>query len=252
MAIQYSTQDKKAICFDVNQTLIHQGVHFEQAFHSVWNEYTARWSRDDEFPRAEGLWATYQANWQQHKKSRTVRLQLDDLQQKCLREALQELDVPVHQHFAADFFRMVRNHRLAAKSLAPGVLDTLQSLSPRYKLAIISNSPRNDVIHLLNRFGLHSYFPNDRIFTAQKHADKKPGTPLFKTAVRTLELSPRQAVMVGNSWKHDVCGAVKSGMDAVWIQRQDDTTAKKISQQKLGKRNVTCIQQMDQLLELFS
>ncbi|MCR8630940.1 HAD family hydrolase [Paenibacillus radicis (ex Xue et al. 2023)] len=252
MSIQHRTHDKKAICFDVNQTLIYQGVHFEQAFLTVWNEYSARWSRDDETPRAVGLWEAYQANWQQQKKLRGVKLQLDELQQKCLMDALKELEIPVHQHFPIDFFRMVRNHRLAAKSLAPGVVDTLRELSPNFKLAIISNSPRSEVIHLLDRFGLHPFFPNERIFTAVKHADKKPGTPLFKTAVRTLDLSPRQAVMVGNSWKHDVCGAVKSGMDAVWIQRHTDGSAKKISQQKLGKRNVFCIQQMDQLLELFS
>lgn len=252
MSVSTLPHDKKAICFDVNQTLIYQGVHFEQAFLTVWNDYSARWSRSNEFPRADGLWTTYQANWQQHKKLRNVKMQLDDLQQKCLKDALQELEVPVHHNFASDFFQQVRLHRSAAKSLAPGVLNTLRTLAPHYKLAIISNSPRSEVIHLLERFGLQTFFPNERIFTAQKHIDKKPGSSLFKTAVRTLDLSPRQAVMVGNSWKHDVCGAVKSGMDAVWIQRQTETTAKKISQQKLGKRNVFCIQQMDQLLELFS
>jgi putative hydrolase of the HAD superfamily len=72
---------------------------------------------------------------------------------------------------------------------------------------------------------------------------------LFKSAIRTLALTPRQLLMVGNSWKHDVCGATKAGLDAVWVQ--SGTMTKKISLQKLGKRNVYCIQQMDQLLELF-
>ncbi|TDG00857.1 HAD family hydrolase [Paenibacillus piri] len=251
MSQSYPIREKKAICFDVNQTLIYQGVHFEQAFIAVWDDYFARSSRDSGFPQPDKLWSAYQSKWQQHKKLRGGKLHLDDLQQKCLNEALQQLDVPVHQQFAADFFQMLRNHRLAAKSLAPGVLDTLRRLSSHYKLAIISNSPRSDVVHLLNRFGLTGYFPDDRVFTAHKHYDKKPGSSLFKTAIHTLELSPKQAVMVGNSWKHDVCGAVKSGMDAVWIQRQIDTQPKKISQQKLGKRNVYCIQQIDQLLELF-
>ncbi|OXM84326.1 HAD family hydrolase [Paenibacillus rigui] len=242
------THGKKAICFDVNQTLIHQGIHFEQAFRLVWEEYTSRWVQEA-VPGADMLWSKYQAYWQQHKKVKTVRIHLDDLQQQCLQEALVELDIPVHQQFAKDFFHMVRKQRLAAKSLAPGVEDTLRTLAPRFKLAIISNSPRSEVIHLLERFRLQDYFPEERIFTAQHPRDKKPGMQLFKSAIRTLALTPRQLLMVGNSWKHDVCGATKAGLDAVWVQ--SGTTIKKVSQQKLGKRNVYCIQHMEQLLELF-
>ncbi|MCS7463040.1 HAD family hydrolase [Paenibacillus doosanensis] len=248
MSTSTRTAGKKAICFDVNQTLIHQGIHFEQAFRSVWNDYYSR-SVQGSFPTAEALWSKYQFYWQQHKKNKTARLQLDDLQQQCLQSAIKELEVPVHQQFARDFFQLVRRERLAARSLAPGVEETLRSLAPRFKLAIISNSPRSEVKHLLERFGLHDFFPEDRIFTAQHSSEKKPNVPLFKTAIRTLDLSPRQLVMVGNSWKHDVCGATKAGLDAVWVQ--SGASAKKITQQKLGKRNVYCIQQMDQLLELF-
>lgn len=244
----YRTQGKKAICFDVNQTLIHQGIHFEQAFRLVWEDYTSRWSKED-VPSIDLLWSKYQSYWQQHKKMKLARMQLEDVQQRCLQEALQELEVPVHQQFARDFFQLVRRNRLAAKSLAPGVEETLQTLSPRYKLAIISNSPRSDVIHLLERFDLKSYFPEERIFTAQHPGEKKPGMQLFKTAIRTLALNPKQMLMVGNSWRHDVCGATKAGLDAVWVQAGG--TSKKISQQKLGKRNVFCIQQMDQLMELL-
>lgn len=244
----YRTQGKKAICFDVNQTLIHQGIHFEHAFRLVWEDYTARWIQED-LPQADQLWSKYQHYWQQHKKIKLARMQLDELQQQCLQEALQELSVPVHQQFAKEFFQLVRRQRLAAKSLAPGVEETLRALAPRYKLAIISNSPRSEVIHLLERFGLQSYFPEERIFTAHHPGEKKPGMQLFKTAIRTLALMPRHILMVGNSWKHDVCGATKAGLDAVWIQ--SGSTSRKISQQKLGKRNVYCIQHMDQLHELL-
>lgn len=248
MSTSFRTQGKKAICFDVNQTLIHQGVHFEQAFRSVWNDYYAR-SLQEGFPQAEELWNKYQTHWQHHKKNKSARLQLDDLQQLCLQNALKDLHVPVHQQFARDYFQLVRKARLAAKSLAPRVGETLEALAPRFKLAIISNSPRSEVIYLLNRFGLTGYFPEERIFTAQHTSEKKPHNLLFKTATRTLNLSPRQMVMVGNSWKHDVCGAIKAGLDAVWVQSAG--TTKKVSQQKLGKRNVYCIQQMDQLLEIL-
>jgi putative hydrolase of the HAD superfamily len=245
----YKIQGKKAICFDLNETLIHQGVHFEQAFRSVWNEFAGR-GLQQQADDSEGLWERYQAQWQLHKKTKGS-VSFDHLQEQCLQDAIQEQRLPVHQGFARDFFQMVRKRRLAGKTLVPGVEETLRRLSLHFKLAIISNSPHSEVVHLLERFNLQSFFPTERIFTAHKLSEKKPGYPLFKTALQTLELVPRQAVMVGNSWKHDICGAAKAGLDAVWLQTNQGSTTKKISRQKLGKRNIYSIQEITQLLELF-
>ncbi|WP_240418877.1 HAD family hydrolase [Paenibacillus periandrae] len=245
----YKIPGKKAICFDLNETLIHQGIHFEQAFRSVCSEYGARGLEQDQ-GEVDSLWDRYQANWQLNKKTRGPAVSFDQLQEQSLQQAIQEQQIPVHQGFAKDFFRLVRQRRIEGKTLVHGVESTLRNLSGHFKLAIISNSPHNEVIHLLERFQLHAFFPPERIFTAHKLSEKKPGSSLFKTALQTLELTPRQAVMVGNSWKHDVCGAVKAGLDVIWLQAHQENT-KKISRQKLGKRNIYCIQEINQLLELF-
>jgi putative hydrolase of the HAD superfamily len=250
MSKPHKIMGKKAIFFDVNETLIRQGIHFEQAFHTVWSEFSARWQQSND-ENGDELWERYQALWQQHKKATNSRIPFDLLQRQCLQDALKELQVPVYQGFAEDFFQSVRKQRMAAKSLAKGVEGTLRILSSDYKLAIISNSPHSEVTQLLNRFGLQTFFTEDRIFTAQKQSEKKPGLSLFKMALQSLGLTPRQAVMVGNSWKHDICGAAKAGLDAVWLQTYPDNTTTKVSQQKLGKRNIYHIQQMDQLRELF-
>lgn len=246
----YTILGKKAICFDLNETLIHQGIHFEQAFRSVSSDFTARGLQQNA-EDMDGLWAQYQTHWQLHKKTRGSTLTFDQLQEQCLQHAIQEQQLPVHQGFAKDFFQLVRLRRLEGKSLVPGVEETLRNLSQHFKLAIISNSPHSEVTHLLARFKLQPFFPAERIFTAQKLSEKKPSVPLFKTALNALELAPRQAVMVGNSWKHDVCGAVKAGLDVVWLQANQENAANTISKQKLGKRNIYRIQEISQLLDLF-
>lgn len=249
MGKPYKFQEKKAICFDLNETLIHQGFTFEQAFRSVWNDYAGRGLSDRN--NTDIIWEQYQDQWQLHKKTKSSELSFDHLQEQCLKNAITMQQMPVHLGFANDFFQLVRKQRLAGKTLAQGVETTLRALSQNFKLAIISNSPHSEVDVLLERFHLKSYFSEERIFTAHKLSDKKPGFLIFKTALQTLDLMPRQAVMVGNSWKHDICGAVKAGLDAVWLRSHQESLTKKISRQKLGKRTVYHIQEINQLLELF-
>ncbi|WP_163854753.1 HAD family hydrolase [Paenibacillus elgii] len=246
---------KRAIFFDVNQTLVQQGLSFEQCFAEVWNDYSARWAAEDR-PKADALWEQYITRWQQRKKGRTTFKQLDELQQQCLREAFEALMIPASSGILRSFMQDIRRLQVSAKTMAPQTANTLEALSRTYRLAIISNSPRSEVLMMLQRFGLESHFPEERVFTAQKPADKKPAPYLFKTALQTMQLSPRQALMVGNSWKHDVCGAVKAGLDAVWLHpgtagSPAESGDKKISQQRLGKRKVYLIKQLEQLHQLF-
>lgn len=245
---------KRIIFFDVNQTLVQQNLSFEEGFRRVWEHFTGRWSRDEK-PKAEQVWAQYISRWQQQKKSRITFKQLDELQQQCLQEAMEAMDIPLSGAMTRGFIQEIRRLQVEAKTMPPRTREMLETLSRRYRLAIISNSPRSEVLLMLKRFNLDTFFPPEHVFTALKPADKKPAPYLFKRALKTMQLSPKQAVMVGNSWRHDVCGAVKAGLDAVWLSASVSAAgpdAKKITRQRLGKRKVYLIRRLDQLSDLFS
>ncbi|UUZ80127.1 HAD family hydrolase [Paenibacillus sp. P26] len=228
---------KRVIFFDVNQTLIRQNVSFEQGFKEVWRHYSARWLHPDGL-EPNALWQQYMEEWQQRKRMRTASPPLDDVQHHCLQEAFRRLNIPASSGMIRSFMQEVRQVQVNAKTPASGAMETLNELSKQYKLAIISNSPREEVFMLLSRFGLLSFFPEGHVFTASRSADKKPAQTLFKTALQVLRLPPRQAVMVGNSWKHDVVGAVKAGIDAVWLngsaESGDGPDAKKFPARSSG------------------
>ncbi|WP_159881572.1 HAD family hydrolase [Paenibacillus puerhi] len=243
---------KQVIFFDVNQTLVLQGLSFEACFREVWGAYAARW--EAAAGESDKLWEAYITRWHQRKKARATFKQLDELQQQCLREAFLERRIPVSGAMVNSFLQEVLQLQISAKTMPPRTQETLSLLAPRYTLAIISNSPRVEVLLLLERFGLQTFFPPERIYTALKPADKKPAPVLFKSALHALRLTPRHAVMVGNSWRHDVCGAVKAGMDAIWLHESGDPALEspKINRQRLGKRQVYLIKRIEQMLGLFS
>ncbi|WP_284641104.1 HAD family hydrolase [Paenibacillus silviterrae] len=246
--------NKKAILLDVNQTLVEQGRSFEQCFKSVWGDYTARWLQE-ESPTKEDVWQAYIRRWHLRRKTNLSSQRLDELEQACFLEAIAELDIPLPSSMVRSMLVEARTMQSSAKRPAPHVIPMLHRLASSYKLAIISNSPRTEVLGLLEKFDLIPFFQQERIFTAGKPSEKKPSPYLFKAALKKLEVSPRHALMVGNSWKHDICGATKVGIDAVWYHPPKDPSvrspAKTISHQKLGKRSVYCIVQLDQLPELL-
>ncbi|WP_281885807.1 HAD family hydrolase [Paenibacillus sp. YYML68] len=243
---------KQAIFFDVNQTLVVQTMTFEACFLHAWEQLSARWL-PEERPDGQELWQSYMTKWRQHKKDRITFKQLDELQVQCLWQVFREHRLPISEAMTRPFIQQVLQLHSSAKQLPPRTLETLSALASTHKLAVISNSPRLEVLQLLQRFGLQDLFPEHRVFTARSPAEKKPSLYLFKQAIRSMKLPPRQAVMVGNSWKHDVCGAVKAGMDAIWIHDSgsNEPDVKKISQHRLGRRNVYMIRRMEHMLELF-
>jgi len=99
------------------------------------------------------------------------------------------------------------------------VAETLRLLtSAGVKIGLISNSHRP-----LDEF--QSHFELRRFISAAvssaDHGYMKPHPSIFLSALAELDVAPRDAVMVGDSLRHDVEGALNIGMRAVWLHRGD-------------------------------
>ena len=100
------------------------------------------------------------------------------------------------------------------------VAQTLQRLTDAgVKIALISNSHRP-----LDEFQSHfelRHFISVAVSSAD-HGYMKPHPSIFLSALGGLDVAPRDAVMVGDSLRHDVEGALNIGMRAVWLHRGDN------------------------------
>ena len=100
------------------------------------------------------------------------------------------------------------------------VAQTLQRLTDAgVKIALISNSHRP-----LDEFQSHfelRHFISAAVSSAD-HGFLKPHPSIFLSALAGLDVAPRDAVMVGDSLRHDVEGALNIGMRAVWLYRGDN------------------------------
>lgn len=94
--------------------------------------------------------------------------------------------------------------------LLPGVEETLQQLSPKYKLVVATKGDLLDQQRKLQRSGLTRYFDHIEIM-----ADKTEKE--YRQLLKALGTSPEHFLMVGNSMKSDILPVLALGGYAVHI-----------------------------------
>jgi 2-haloalkanoic acid dehalogenase type II len=104
--------------------------------------------------------------------------------------------------------------------LEEDTIETLQKLkSQNYSLGIFSNAgDDNDVQKLIETFGIRPHF--DFVLTSAACYYRKPHPRAFEIALAQWNISPNEAVMIGDSLEADIHGAKNLGMKTIWITRR--------------------------------
>lgn len=99
--------------------------------------------------------------------------------------------------------------------LIPGTEATLDYLSSRYILTIITNGFEEIQQMKLVSGNLHRYFAH--IITSQRAGHRKPAPEIFDYALQLNGFQPGEALMIGDNPVTDIQGALNAGLDAVYF-----------------------------------
>ena len=74
----------------------------------------------------------------------------------------------------------------------------------------------------------------EAILTPEDSSEMKPDTAMFEKALEISGAGKEDTVMIGDTWQHDIVGAIRSGIRPVWInsrkiQRPDEYAVTEIS-----------------------
>lgn len=95
---------------------------------------------------------------------------------------------------------------------ARGLLDYL---SAKYQLLVLSNG-FNEVQHRkLQNANIDTYFTH--VILSDVVGVNKPHPAIFRFALDAANVRKEEAVMLGDSWESDICGAYQSGIDQIWF-----------------------------------
>jgi putative hydrolase of the HAD superfamily len=103
----------------------------------------------------------------------------------------------------------------------PGVAEALAILrGMRLPLGVVTNCSFSErtVAWELNKHGILD--PFQFVMSSADYAVRKPNPAIFRTAAAKLGLDPRDIWFIGDSLQHDIAGALKAGMTAIWYNRR--------------------------------
>lgn len=92
------------------------------------------------------------------------------------------------------------------------IVNTLEYLSKKYELVILTNWFKDAQIQRLKKFGILHFF--SKVF-ASENFKVKPNKEAFKTAME--DNLPEECIMIGDSLKKDIQGAINAGMKAIYL-----------------------------------
>jgi HAD superfamily hydrolase (TIGR01549 family) len=138
------------------------------------------------------------------------------------RRVLDRLKVPRDNGFEALVEEIVSTHMTQMQKCletAPEHRALLDRLRRGHRLALVSNFDYTPTVHaVLKRDGIFDHF--ETIVVSADVGLRKPHPELFLSPCRTLGLTPRDVLFVGDSLTLDVVGAKGVGMDVAWLNEE--------------------------------
>jgi HAD superfamily hydrolase (TIGR01549 family) len=104
----------------------------------------------------------------------------------------------------------------------PGAKAFVAAVSRKVSVAVVTNGLMSEQKTKLRRCGLDGYI--EIVVNAEAAGSSKPNRKIFHLALQRLGVEADSAVMLGDSWHHDVMGAIASGISAVWFNRTGEKT----------------------------
>ena len=209
----------KAILFDINGTLIDINTDEgnEEIYRGISHILTYqgismhRWEVRDEYYRIMDL--QRKTSREEHPEFDVVELFRELITRHCSQpHALPPEKIAWLPLFLAETYRGISRNRL---QLYPGVLDLLNDLRSRYKLAAISDAQSAWCLPEMRAVGIDGYF--DPIIVSGDFGYRKPDPRLFTAALKALEMAPEHLLFVGNDMYRDVYGAKQQGIKTVFF-----------------------------------
>ena len=130
---------------------------------------------------------------------------LGDLGVPAGNELLEELHGAFRAHYETEYLHCTE--------------DVLRELSSRYKVALLSNTMSDHPRVLLEESGYDRYFTY--ILCSRDVGVRKPNPEAFRIVLDKLQVSPEEAVHVGDRVDADMMGARDFGITGVWIRTPD-------------------------------
>jgi len=212
----------RAIFFDLGETLVTQNIEdnlvTKKALEKISKILPGHKSSAE-------LFTIYKQGYKVNEAFRTkhhVEIPIQAWMVQLLRRALGH---EPEDRLVEEAIKIVVSARAENAVVFPDSKPLLEKLSKRrIKLGIISNVSSHDVaVEILRKVGLLEYFKT--VVTSAFVGIRKPDPGIFLYALMQFELLPREAMIVGDSERHDIWGGAITGMRTMLVSKRQITNS---------------------------
>jgi putative hydrolase of the HAD superfamily len=209
----------QVILFDLDDTLFAHRQSVDAAALAVVRELQVPRSGERETAEME---AEEVARWtalEEHHYTRYLNGDLDYLGQRRARarDFLVRFGVElVSDAEAESWFDHYLAHYRRAWNLYPDTMDVLHALADR-RLGIITNGELDFQLAKISATGLGALF--EHIVASGEVGVTKPAARIFEIACERFAVAPAEAVYIGDRLHTDAIGAIRAGLEGIWVDR---------------------------------
>ena len=158
----------------------------------------------------EALWGDFSGDTKEY--AETVPLLKDYREQTWIRtlEAFGQSDPDLGVAMWEAYYR----ERTSRHNMIPGAVDVLKQLRERFRIIMLTNGVPGVQREKINKAGIEGLF--DAIVISGEVGIGKPDPRIFERALSLAGASRNEALMVGDSPKRDIQGAVNAGIATVY------------------------------------
>ena len=206
------TGRKKAVLFDVDDTLYDQTVPFKEAY--------AQYFGDKPAIPAEVIYpVTRKYSDQVYSQAMSGQITMEELYIYRVQKAFEEYNITITVEEALAFQKVYAD-RQRHIHMSETMEKILTYCAGKAKLGIITNGPSAHQWNKVKSLQAERWIPHENIFVSGDVGAEKPERKIFDHAKRTMKLEDAEVWFVGDSYELDVKGAVNAGWNAVWMNRR--------------------------------
>lgn len=203
---------KKAILFDVDDTLYDQTAPFKEAY--------AQYFGNEPVIPAEVIYpVTRKYSDQVYSQAMLGKITMEELYIYRVQKAFEEYNITITVEEALAFQKVYAD-RQRHIHMSETMEKILTYCSGKVELGIITNGPSAHQWNKVKSLQAERWIPQGNIFVSGDVGAEKPERKIFDHAKRTMKLENAEIWFVGDSYELDMKGAVNAGWNAVWMNRR--------------------------------
>ena len=197
---------KKAILFDVDDTLYDQTVPFMEAYAEYFGE-------KPEVPAEVIYPVTRKYSDAVYSQAMAGEMTMEEMYIYRMQKAFEEFGIRITDQEALDFQKIYadRQHHI---HMSPLMQDILAFCSGRADLGIITNGHSEHQWDKVRSLQAEKWIPHENIFVSADVGAEKPDRKIFDHAKRAMRLEDAEIWFVGDAY------ALDAGWNAVWMNRR--------------------------------